>query len=208
MLLLAAEYLGIAAFAVSGFTLGVRAKLDLLGIYLSAFFTALGGGILRDLMANRLPDSLTHSAPSLTVLAVTTLLLWGRMHRREPLLSRKLFVFVDALGMVSFAISGAVTGLEAGFNAAGVTLLAFTTAVGGGILRDILINEVPYVLRGGFYGIIALGIGLSIYLLNLAECDTPLALIPLFVGGVFLRMLAWSRGWSLPRPGEEHDATP
>lgn len=199
MLLLLAEYLGIAAFAASGFYLGVRAKLDLLGIYLSAFFTALGGGILRDLMANRLPYSLTHSLPSFTVILVTTLLILGRMHRREAILSRGLFVFIDALGMVSFAVSGAMTGLAAGFNAAGVTLLAFITAVGGGILRDILINEVPYVLRGGFYGIIALGIGLTIYLLNLAGWNGTFALIVLFILGVFWRMIAWRRGWSLPK---------
>jgi len=198
MLLLIAEYLGIAAFAVSGFYLGVRAKLDLLGIYLSAFFTALGGGILRDLMANRLPYALTHSLPSLTVLLVTGLLLFGRMYRHEALLSRGAFVFVDALGMVSFAISGAMTGLEAGFNAAGVTLLAFITAVGGGILRDILINEVPYVLRGGFYGIIALGIGLLIYLLDRIGWIGTVPLITIFVAGVLLRMIAWKKAWSLP----------
>jgi uncharacterized membrane protein YeiH len=199
MLLLIAEYLGIAAFAASGFTIAVRARLDLLGIYLSAFLTALGGGILRDLLANRPPYALTDSLPSLTVLIVTTLLVAGRMHRKEAVLSQKLFVFIDALGMVSFALSGALAGLETGFNTAGVTLLAFTTAVGGGILRDILINEVPYVLRGGFYGIIALGIGLSVDLLTRMNLLGSLSLIFLFFAGVLLRMAAWSGGWSLPR---------
>jgi uncharacterized membrane protein YeiH len=199
MLLLIAEYLGTAAFAASGFYLGVRAKLDLLGIYLSAFLTALGGGILRDLLTDRPPYALTHSLPSLTVLTVTTLLILGRMHRKEAILSRGIFVFIDALGMVSFAISGAMAGLAAGFNAAGVTLLAFTTAVGGGILRDILINEVPYVLRGGFYGVIALGIGLTLYLLHLGRWNVTAGIIVIFVVGITLRMIAWRKGWSLPR---------
>ena len=199
MLLLLAEYLGIAAFAASGFYIGVRTKLDLLGIYLSAFLTALGGGILRDLLVDHPPYSLTHSLPSLTVLTVTTLLILGRMHRQAAILSRGLFVFIDALGMVSFAISGALTALEAGFNAAGVTLLALTTAVGGGILRDILINEVPYVLRGGFYGVIALGIGLLIYLMDLAGYRGSFGLVLLFIAGVMIRMRAWREGWRLPR---------
>ena len=198
MLLLVAEYLGIAAFAASGFYLAVRHRLDLLGIYLSSFLTALGGGILRDLLADRLPYSLTHSLPSAVVILVTTLLIWRRMHR-HPWESQWLFVFVDALGMVSFAISGALVGLETGFNLAGVTLLAFTTAVGGGILRDILINQVPYVLRGGFYGIIALGIGGSVWMLHTLGWDNSFFLTLLFFGGVTLRIIAYRRRWALPR---------
>ena len=198
MLLLVAEYLGIAAFAASGFYLAVRHRLDLLGIYLSSFLTALGGGILRDLLADRLPYSLTHSLPSVVVILVTTLLIWRRMHQ-HPWESQWLFVFIDALGMVSFAISGALAGLEAGFNPAGVTLLAFTTAVGGGILRDILINQVPYVLRGGFYGIIALGIGGTIWMLHALGWDNSFLLTLLFLGGVTLRMVAYRRRWALPR---------
>ena len=198
MLLLVAEYLGIAAFAASGFYLAVRHRLDLLGIYLSSFLTALGGGILRDLLADRLPYSLTHSLPSVVVILVTTLLIWRRMHQ-HPWESQWLFVFIDALGMASFAISGALAGLEAGFNPAGVTLLAFTTAVGGGILRDILINQVPYVLRGGFYGIIALGIGGTIWMLHALGWDNSFLLTLLFLGGVTLRMVAYRRRWALPR---------
>ena len=198
MLLLVAEYLGIAAFAASGFYIAVRRKLDLLGIYLSAFLTALGGGILRDLLADRTPYSLTHSLPSVVVILVTTLLIWRRMHQ-HPWESQWLFVFIDALGMASFAISGALAGLEAGFNPAGVTLLAFTTAVGGGILRDILINQVPYVLRGGFYGIIALGIGGTIWMLHALGWDNSFLLTLLFFSGVTLRMVAYRRRWALPR---------
>ncbi|HFC03347.1 MAG TPA: trimeric intracellular cation channel family protein, partial [Nitratifractor salsuginis] len=74
-----------------------------------------------------------------------------------------------------------------------------TTAVGGGILRDILINQVPYVLRGGFYGIIALGIGGSVWLLHTLGWDNSFLLTLLFLGGVILRMIAYRRRWALPR---------
>ncbi|WP_457606960.1 trimeric intracellular cation channel family protein [Nitratifractor sp.] len=199
MLLLIAEYLGIAAFALSGFYIAARHRLDLLGIYLSAFLTALGGGILRDLLADRPPLSLTQSAPALTVLAVTTFLVARRMHRQEAILSKGLFVFIDALGMVSFALSGAMVGAQAEFNAAGITLLAFTTAVGGGILRDVLINQVPYVLHGGFYGIIAIGLGIVVALLDGTGWLNTLTLLLLFIGGVVLRMIAWRRDWRLAK---------
>jgi len=203
MLLLIAEYLGIAAFALSGFYIGVRERLDLLGIYLSAFLTALGGGILRDLLADRPPLSFPAPLPALTVLAVTTLLIVRRVHRHSAIDSKTLFVFVAALGMVAFAISGALAALGAGFNAAGVTLLAFTTAVGGGIMRDVLINKVPYVLHGGFYGIIAIGIGLLLWLLHLIGWDHSFVLLLLFIAGVTTRMVAYHRRWRLPKISDD-----
>jgi uncharacterized membrane protein YeiH len=198
MLLLVAEYLGIAAFSASGFYIAVRHRLDLLGIYLSSFLTALGGGILRDLLADRPPYSLTHSLPFFTVLLVTTLLIWRRMHQ-HPWESQTLFVLVDALGMVSFAISGALVGLDAGFNLAGVMITALSTAVGGGVLRDVLINQVPYLLRGGFYGIIAIAVGALLYGMHRIGWTGPLPLTLLFLAGILCRMIAWKRRWSLPR---------
>ena len=197
MLLLIAEYLGIAAFAASGFYIAVRHRLDLLGIYLSAFLTALGGGILRDLLSDRPPYSLTHSLPSVVVVAVTTILIWRRM-QDHPWESKFLFVFVDALGMVSFAVSGALVGLETGFNLAGVVLLAFTTAVGGGILRDVLLNRIPYLLHGGFYGVIAVLVGALLYLLHHLHASRTLGVTLVFLFAVTLRMIAYLRRWHLP----------
>ncbi|WP_456428859.1 trimeric intracellular cation channel family protein [Nitratifractor sp.] len=197
MLLLIAEYLGIAAFSASGFYIAVRHRLDLLGIYLSAFLTALGGGILRDLLSDRAPYSLTHSLPSAVVVAVTTILIWRRM-QDHPWESKLLFVFVDALGMVSFAVSGALVGLETGFNLAGVVLLAFTTAVGGGILRDVLLNRIPYLLHGGFYGVIAVLVGALLYFLHSLQAPRTLGVTLVFLFAVTLRMIAYLRRWHLP----------
>jgi uncharacterized membrane protein YeiH len=85
------------------------------------------------------------------------------------------------------------------FNLAGVTAMAFTTAIGGGIARDILINKVPYVLHGGFYGIIALGLGCATYTLHALDWLNTFSLIALFLIGVTLRMVAYVKEWHLPK---------
>ena len=201
MILTAAETLGIIAFSASGYYIARRSGLDLLGIYIAAFLTALGGGILRDIMIDRPPISLTHALPIYLVFGVTTALLLLRRFRDSDVESKPLFVFVDAVGMVSFAISGALATLESTrFNLAGITAMAFTTAIGGGILRDILINKVPYVLHGGFYGIIAIGIGIAIGLLHQLHWLNTAAVILIFASGILLRMIAWQKQWHLPKP--------
>ena len=201
MILTAAETLGIIAFAASGYYIARRNGLDLLGIYIAAFLTALGGGILRDIMIDRPPISLTHALPIYLVFGVTTALLLLHHFRDSDVESKPLFVFVDAVGMVSFAISGALATLETThFNLAGITAMAFTTAIGGGILRDILINKVPYVLHGGFYGIIAMLIGVVIGLLQHFQWLNTLTIILIFAAGVLLRMIAYQKKWHLPKP--------
>jgi len=199
MILEAADYLGIAAFAASGFYVGKRSGLDWLGIYIVAFLTALGGGVVRDVIRGTPPLAFSQSAPILIVLLVTTALLLSRRFAHHDIDSKPLFVLIDAVGMVAFAISGALFGLKAGFNPAGVAILAFTTAVGGGIFRDILINKVPYVLHGGFYGIIALLIGLAVWILDALHLINTLTLLILFGGGIILRMFAWRQNWHLPK---------
>ena len=200
MILEIAEYLGIITFSASGFYIGKRNNLDILGIYIVAFLTALGGGIARDVIIARAPISLTLTSPALIVITITTLLLTLRHYQDDTIDTKPLFVLVDAIGMVSFAISGAMVTLHnTEFNLAGVVSMAFITAVGGGVSRDILINQVPYVLKGGFYGIIAIAIGVAIYLLDMLGILNAVSVVVIFVSAVMLRMYAYRSRWSLPR---------
>jgi uncharacterized membrane protein YeiH len=199
MLLESAEYIGIAAFSASGFYIGKRNDLDLLGIYIVAFLTALGGGLTRDLILDRPPISFTETFPTLFVVVIVTTLVFLHRRYRHDIDSKPHFVFIDAVGMVSFAISGAMLALTHHFNLAGVAISAFITAIGGGIFRDILINQVPYVLKGGFYGIIAIAIGIIIYLLDILGVLNTFTLVILFFSGITLRMIAYSQDWHLPK---------
>jgi len=199
MILEIADYLGIAAFSASGFYVGKRNGLDLLGIYILAFLTALGGGLTRDVILGSPPIAFSQTAPIVIVLLVTTTLIVSRRRFQHDIDSKPLFVFIDAVGMAAFAVSGALLALQHHFNPAGITILAFITAIGGGIFRDSLINQVPYVLQGGFYGIIAIGIGVAVSLLHSIGMLNTFTLLVLFVGGVALRMVAWQRKWHLPK---------
>jgi len=199
MLLEGAEYIGIAAFSASGFYIGKRNNLDFLGIYIVSFLTALGGGLMRDIMLQRRPVSFCETSPALIIVIVVTLLLLSHKYYHHDIDSKPQFVMIDAIGMVSFAISGAMLALQYHLNLAGVVISAFVTAVGGGIFRDMLINQVPYVLKGGFYGIIAIGIGMVIYLLGMVDMLNTLTIFIVFFAGLTMRMRAYRGDWHLPK---------
>ena len=193
-----AEYIGIIAFAISGFFVAVRNKLDFLGALISVFLTALGGGIIRDIAVDRTPYTFTHSIPALTILIVMILLILFRFHRRDSIENKLLFILSDSIGLISFSITGALIAIEAELNLTGVLALAFVTAVGGGIIRDVIINEVPFVLKTGFYGTIALLIGLTLYMLDLYDLISFDTIIMVFTVGILLRLVAYYKKWAIP----------
>jgi uncharacterized membrane protein YeiH len=193
-----AEYIGIIAFAISGFFVAVRNKLDFLGALISVFLTALGGGIIRDIAVDRTPYTFTHSIPALTILIVMILLILFRFHRRDSIENKLLFILSDSIGLISFSITGALIAIEAELNLTGVLALAFVTAVGGGIIRDVIINEVPFVLKTGFYGTIALLIGLTLYILDLYDLISFDTMIMVFTVGIVLRLVAYYKKWAIP----------
>jgi uncharacterized membrane protein YeiH len=193
-----AEYIGIIAFASSGFFVATRNQLDFLGTLISVFLTALGGGIIRDIAVDRTPYTFTHNIPALTILIVMILLIVFRFNKRDSIENRPFFILSDSIGLISFSITGALIAIEAGLNLTGVLALAFVTAVGGGIIRDVIINEIPFVLKTGFYGTIALLIGLTLYVLNLYELISYYTMIMVFAAGIVLRLVAYYKKWAIP----------
>ena len=193
-----AEYIGIIAFAMSGFFVGVRSRLDLLGILISVFLTAFGGGIIRDIVADRMPYTFSHSLPGVMVLGMMFLMILLQFHKRESIENRPFFILSDSIGLVSFSITGALIAMQSGMNLTGVLALAFVTAVGGGITRDVIINEVPFVFKTGFYGTVALLIALVLYGLEQFGWVNFYTMILLFIAGVALRIIAYRNRWSIP----------
>ncbi len=194
-----ADIIGIISFAISGFLIAVHYKFDILGIFISSFLTALGGGMIRDVIANRTPYVLNDNLPIILVSTTLFLSLILKLHKKTDLESKTAFIISDAIGLVSFAITGALIGLQAEFNFLGVLMLAFLTAVGGGTIRDILINKVPSILISEFYGTVAIIVGLITYFLHLLEQTSILNLTILFIAGVTLRLLAYYKKWQLPK---------
>ncbi len=193
-----AEYIGVIAFAMSGFFVAARNKLDFLGTLISVFLTALGGGLIRDIAVDKTPYTFTHNAPALTILIVMILLVLFRFNKRDSIENKPFFILSDSIGLISFSITGSLIAIEAGLNLTGVLALAFVTAVGGGIIRDVIINEIPFVLKTGFYGTIALLIGLTLYVLNQYDLISFYTMSMVFAAGILLRIVAYYKKWAIP----------
>ncbi len=203
---LIAEYIGIASATLSGFLFGIRHKCDWLGVFIASILTALGGGILRDIIVGRPLYSFTHFMPVSIVLAMFSLAIVLKLYKtkRHHIDEKFIFIFTDAIDMVSFSLVGAMVAISFNLNIFGVVLVAFSNGVGGGILRDILLNEVPWFLKTGLYGTISLLVGLAYYLVFLAGFDGVVMTFVLLGLGVIFRMSAYYKGWRLPQINYEN----
>jgi uncharacterized membrane protein YeiH len=198
-LFLVADIIGIIAFAISGFLAGVRNGLDILGLIIVASLTALGGGIIRDLMLDRTPFAFSEYYPALTVTASVTVALLFRLYRRKEIERKWIFIVSDTIGLVAFSITGAMLGIAADFNFFGVIIVTFLTAIGGGVTRDVLVNQVPSILTSDFYGTIALIVALLLITLDGLGFMNDLNILIVAIFAVILRLVAYTRGWHLPR---------
>ena len=198
-----ADIIGIICFALSGFLIAVHYKLDILGVFIAAFLTALGGGMIRDVLADRIPYVFTTNLPVILVVCTVLSALLFKLHKIADLEGKTTFIISDAIGLVSFSITGSIVAIQNEFNFLGVLILAFLTAVGGGTIRDILINRVPSILVSEFYATIALIIATSIFILEIFELRNLFTLTIVFVCGVLLRLFAYYKNWCLPTLSKE-----
>jgi uncharacterized membrane protein YeiH len=152
---LALDLTGTFAFALNGALTAIRtARLDIVGVVTLGMLTALGGGMIRDIVLDALPPATFNDWRYLTVAAVGGLVafVFGRSLNR---LAKPILV-LDAAGLSLFAVSGALKGLDFGMGFAQAVILGAITGVGGGTLRDVLIREIPAVLSSGLYAIPAI----------------------------------------------------
>ena len=194
-----ADIIGVVFFALSGAMVAVRKNLDLLGLFIASNLTALGGGVIRDLIVDRTPLSFSLIYPSLTVLITLLGFVFFKWFQHVELEKRTYFVLSDSIGLVAFSVAGALVAITHEFNLFGVVVLAFTTAVGGGIIRDVMINELPAVLISDFYGTIAILTALLLYALHLFEALTPLAILLVALFTLLVRLVAYYKKWRLPQ---------
>nr|WP_255552742.1 trimeric intracellular cation channel family protein [Brevundimonas sp. BAL450] len=187
---------GTFAFALSGAMAGVRRRLDLFGVLVLSFAAATFGGIARDLLIGATPPAALQDwrylAVSLTAGAIV--FFWSSLIEKV----RNPVRMLDAMGLALFAVAGTEKALAFGLSPAMAALLGMLTGIGGGVARDVLLAEIPAVLRSDLYAVAALlgaGIVAGGSLLNLPILVTALA------GGLAcfsLRVAAIRRGWRLP----------
>lgn len=156
------DYLGVAVFAVSGVLAAGRKHLDWFGVLVIATVTAIGGGTLRDLLIDRQVFWLTGTGYLWVILATTLTAMLVVRFREIPL--RALLV-ADALGLALFAISGARIAEAAGFGGIIAVILGTMTGVAGGVFRDMLLAEIPLLLRNREIYATAAIAGIVLYLL-------------------------------------------
>jgi uncharacterized membrane protein YeiH len=194
--LLALDLIGTFVFALSGASAGVRRRLDLFGILVLSFVAGNVGGITRDLMIGAVPPAAIsdwrYLAVSLLAGAVTFYWFSGIDRMRISVL-----VF-DGAGLALFAVSGTQKALAFGLNPVMAALLGMLTGIGGGMARDVLLAEIPTVLRADLYAVAALA-GAAVVvigsLLHLPSTAATIAGAALCFG---LRVMAIHRGWHLP----------
>ena len=188
--------IGTFVFAISGGVAGVRGRVDIFGLAVLAFAAGNAGGITRDLLLGRFPAGSISDWRYLavSVLAALVVFFWYPSLDRR----RRLVLYFDAAGLALFAVTGTLAALAAGLNPLLAPVMGMLTGIGGGMLRDVLVNETPAVLRSELYAIAALAAGLVVVAGE--WLDLPW-LLTLSVGTglcFFLRMMAIHRGWRLP----------
>ena len=201
------EWLGTAAFAVSGAMVAIDKGMDLFGVIFLAMVTALGGGTLRDVLIGHFPPRMFTNYQFLLLAVVCALVVFlladvfkERYVKSEQGIERVNNVF-DAIGLGVFAVSGARIGMEAGFmdNAFLVTFLGMTTAVGGGMIRDVLLKEIPFVLNKRVYAVAAIAGALTYWVMEVVFLNPVLAYALGWLVTVTLRLLATIYKWNLPK---------
>jgi len=205
------ELVGTIAFAVSGAMLAVKKRLDIFGILFLGVVTALGGGTVRDLLLGHTPPRMFYNVEYILVAllsALTVFFVVRLTHGRGLWASHvadNLLTFSDALGLGIFAVIGTQAGIADGFgdNAVLCIFLGMVTGVGGGVLRDMMCADIPFVLRKHIYAVAALlGAGTYYWLARWGVNGGVASLLGM-TATVVVRVLAWHYRWNLPRAFEE-----
>jgi len=201
-LVLALDLAGTFAFALTGAMTAVKHRLDLFGIIVLSLAAATFGGIGRDVLIGSLPPAALADwrYTAVPLLAGVTVFFFssGAARLQTPVL------ILDAAGLAFFAVSGALKALAFGLTPLAAIILGVLTGVGGGIARDILVAEIPTVLRADLYAVAALA-GATVVIVGdqLQLPSVPVAV----VGGLVcfgLRFMAVRHGWHLPRAWQSH----
>jgi len=198
-LLLALDLTGTFAFALNGALTALRmARLDIVGVVTLGIITAIGGGIIRDVLIGSLPPATFSDWRYLAVAAGGGLVAFVAGRRLERLNTP--ITVLDAAGLSLFAVTGASKAVVAGLGPAPAVLLGAITAVGGGTLRDVLIRQIPSVLSSGLYAIPALvGSAITVVCIRLGAYGIGAAIVA--AGVCFgIRMIGVRYGLNAPKP--------
>lgn len=190
------DILGTLAFAISGASMAMQKRLDIFGVLICAFATAIGGGTLRDILIGDLPVKWLTNELIILVIILGTFgtVLSGKGGTRFP---RALFLF-DSLGLGLFTMVGIEKGLDHGFSAGISIALGTITACFGGVIRDVLLNHVPLIFRKEIYASACIAGGTLYYVLLQFELSGAIVQAACILTIVVIRIIAVTFDLSLP----------
>lgn len=192
------EIVAVLAAAFSGFAEARNKKMDSVGVFAVAFVTAFGGGTLRDLLLDRRPFIWVQHYEYVILILVLTLIATPLLRLAQRVVPQIAFVLADAIGLGFFSIAGTSISLLAGMPWIIAAMFGVITGVCGGVLRDVILNEVPLVLRDGRPYALAAFIGCWFFLLVVqAGAPESFALWMSSALIVAIRMLAWRGDWRI-----------
>ena len=196
-LVLVTDLPGTAVFAAEGAATGIYVHLDILGVLVLAFATALGGGLLRDVLLGALPPSSIRDWRYPAIALITGLVLF-LLHTQSTRMNDPLLIALDAAGLSLCAVTGATKALEFQLHPLLAAILGGISGVGGGTIRDLLINRIPSVLRSDVYAAAALlGAAVVVALIKL-RVRPEIANLAGIAACFTLRILAVRHHWNLP----------
>lgn len=202
LLIQALDLFGTMAFAVTGAFKAIEHKSDVVGIVILATMTGVAGGVMRDVLFGRVPPLAIVNPLYLTITVATGVVMFFLYRSLKK--HWNLFLKFDAIGLGVFTVIGATFAYNLfGLNFLVMAFAGVLTAVGGGILRDVFVNELPIVFVKELYASASF-IGVVIFFVLLtAGIDLNVAAIPSIIAATALRLLAMKYNWNLPLPKGE-----
>jgi uncharacterized membrane protein YeiH len=192
------DLIGTAAFAASGAWVAVRRRMDLFGVLVLGLVTAVGGGTLRDLLVGAVPPGALQHEIYLSVACAAALAGFATRNRFQ-MVERPLLV-LDAIGLGTFVVIGTTKALDFQLGFLGAALMGVMTCTAGGVIRDVLANQVPLILRKEVYASACLAGSMLLVAMENFGAPRPLAALVAATTVIVLRLLAIHYKWSLPRP--------
>ena len=190
------DIFGTLIFAISGAIKAVKYELDIFGVTILAIATGIGGGMIRDLLIGSVPPAaLQHEEYLITCIAGAFLVFFLSKKIAERW---NIILILDAVGLGVFTFIGASKGLGAGLGVIGILMTGTMTATGGGVIRDLLANEIPIILKKDFYATATIIGGIVFSLLNRLDINPTIVFFLTFLTTTGIRLIAMKLDIKLP----------
>lgn len=201
------DFIGTVAFAISGAITGIHKKMDIFGVNILAIVTACGGGVIRDIIMGNFPPQMFINPFYVLVAAIVANIVFAIMYFKKTIpeklsgiYEKGLFIF-DTLGLAAFMVDGIMIGANFGYsdNLFLLIFLGFTTGVGGGVLRDVLSNQMPAIFVKHVYALPVIIGGIVMVGMHDIINTWNIPMVSSFILVILMRILARHYKWNLPK---------